>query len=99
MGRGHGGGCGLNRAVVTQPGDQVLQQRRHIGPGRAGDEGGLAGQAAQAILADAVHDDRVRQCLRPLLGHGRMQGTASLAGRIDYVLIPFSHQGPPLRCP
>jgi hypothetical protein len=96
---GQGGGDGLDRAVVAQPGDQVAEQRRHVGPGCAADKDGLAWQVAQASLADAVHDDRVRQGFRPLLGHDRLQGAASIAGRVDDVALPLSHQGPPHRCP
>lgn len=96
---GQGGGDGLDRAVVAQPGDQVPEQRRHVGPSRAADEGSLAGQVAQPSLADAVHDDRVRQGLRPLFGHDRLQDAAGVTGRIDDVAVPFSHQGSPHRCP
>ena len=96
---GQGGGGGLDRAVVAQPGDQVPEQRWHVGPGCAADEDGLAGQVAQPSLADAVHDDRVRQGLRPVLGHDRLQGAASVAVRVDDVPVPLSHQGPPHRCP
>jgi hypothetical protein len=95
VGLRQGGGDGLDRAVGALAPDTVPQQRRHVAPGRAGDEDGLPGQAAKAIPADAVHNDRVRQGRGSALGHDLLQRPPSLAGRVDYVPIPFSHEGPP----
>jgi hypothetical protein len=73
----------------------LTEQRGHVGPRRADDENGLAWQAGKTIPADAIHNVRVRQDLRPVLGHSRLQGPASDPGWVDYVPIPFRHEGPP----
>jgi hypothetical protein len=95
MGLRQGGGDGLDGAVGALAPDTLPQQRRNVAPDRGADEDGLPGQAAETIPADPVHNDRVRQGLSPVRGHDRLQGPASLACRIDYVPIPFSHEGPP----
>lgn len=95
MGFGQGGGDRLDRAIQAGAADLFLEQGRHVGPGRAADEDGFSRQVTQSIPADAVHEDRVRQHLGPVLGHGLLQGPASFPVRIDYVPIPFSHKGPP----
>jgi hypothetical protein len=95
MGLRQGGGDGLNRAVGALAPNTLPQQHRHVAPGRGADEDGLSGQAAETLPADLVHNDRVRQGLSPVRGHDRLQGPASLASRVDYVPIPFSHEGPP----
>jgi hypothetical protein len=95
VGLGDGGGDRLDRAVIAQLRYPLAEQRRHVASGRAADENGFPRQAGKPIPADGIHNVRVRQGLRPMLGHSRLQGSPSDPGRVDCVPIPFSHEGPP----
>jgi hypothetical protein len=92
---GQGGRGGLDRAVVPELGDQVAEQRRDVGPDRVADEDGFPGQPGQAIPADGVDDGGVRQHLGTVFGYSLLQGTPSVAVRVDDMPIPFGHEGPP----
>jgi hypothetical protein len=92
---GQAGRGGLDRAVVAELGDQVIEQRRDVGPGRVADEDGFPGQSGEVVPADVVEDGSVRQHLGTVFGHSLLQGTPGVAVRVDDMPIPFGHEGPP----